>query len=63
MNFAESALRLCGQCALLFGWRPDEFWTATPAELACILRAQMPDDASPPDHDTITNLMKVFPDG
>jgi uncharacterized phage protein (TIGR02216 family) len=63
MNFAESALRLCGQCALLFGWRPDDFWDATPAELACILRAMMPDDATPPDRDTITNLMKVFPDG
>ncbi len=57
------ALRLCGQCALLFGWRPHEFWAATPAELACILSAMMPEDATPPDRDTITNLMKDFPDG
>lgn len=38
-RFSECAARLFGQCALLWGWRPDEFWTATPAEIAPIFEA------------------------
>ncbi len=38
-RFAESAARLFGQCALMMGWRPDEFWSATPAEVAAIFAA------------------------
>ncbi len=33
----EAALRLCGLAARLLGWRPHEFWAATPAELAAAL--------------------------
>ena len=32
-----AALRLCGIAARLLGWRPDDFWRATPAELAAAL--------------------------
>ncbi len=35
--FGAGALRLCGLAARLLGWRPDEFWSATPAELAAVL--------------------------
>ncbi|MDP3676246.1 MAG: phage tail assembly chaperone [Novosphingobium sp.] len=35
-TFAESAQELAGQTALLLGWRPADFWAATPAELAAI---------------------------
>lgn len=35
--FGTSALRLSGLAARLLGWRPDEFWSATPAELAAVL--------------------------
>lgn len=35
--FGPVAGRLCGLAARLLGWRPDEFWQATPAELAMIL--------------------------
>ena len=35
-TFAESARELAGQTALLLGWRPPDFWAATPAELAAI---------------------------
>jgi uncharacterized phage protein (TIGR02216 family) len=35
--FGEAAARLCGAAALLLGWRPAEFWEATPAELALAL--------------------------
>ncbi|MEP7221679.1 MAG: phage tail assembly chaperone [Novosphingobium sp.] len=35
--FANSALRLNALAARALGWRPGEFWAATPAELATIL--------------------------
>ncbi|MEZ5688273.1 MAG: phage tail assembly chaperone [Caenibius sp.] len=36
-SFARSALGLCGLAARALGWRPNEFWDATPAELATII--------------------------
>ena len=36
-RFGPGALRLAGLAARALGWRPDEFWRATPAELAAIL--------------------------
>ena len=35
-SFAAGALRLAGLVPRLLGWRPGDFWTATPAELAAI---------------------------
>lgn len=35
--FAPGARRLAGLAARTLGWRPGEFWSATPAELAAIL--------------------------
>jgi Phage tail assembly chaperone protein, TAC len=63
VNFADNALQLCGQCALLLGWRPDEFWKATPAELACILQAVTAQQETPPDAVDIKKMMELFPDG
>lgn len=40
MNFGETALRLARLTARALGWRPGEFWSATPAELAAILGAE-----------------------
>ncbi|WP_409593589.1 phage tail assembly chaperone [Sphingobium sp. SA2] len=36
-RFAEGARRLAGVAGWLLGWRPEEFWRATPAELAAVL--------------------------
>ena len=36
-TFADSARRLAGAIPRALGWRPHEFWRATPAELAAIL--------------------------
>lgn len=36
-RFGPAALRLAGIAARLLGWRPAEFWAATPAELAAAL--------------------------
>jgi uncharacterized phage protein (TIGR02216 family) len=62
VNFAEAAQKLAAQTALLLGWRPDDFWNATPTELACILSAASADSAAV-DTKTLTELMEQFPDG
>ena len=36
-RFGPGAMRLSGLAARLLGWRPRDFWSATPAELAAIL--------------------------
>ena len=45
-TFAASARILAGQTALLLGWRPSDFWAATPAELAAIFAVKA--DIDPP---------------
>ncbi len=62
-TWADAALQLCGQCALLLGWRPAEFWDATPAELTCVLSAYAPHEEAPPDAADMRKLMELFPDG
>ena len=62
MNFAASAIQLAGQTALLLGWRPDDFWDATPAELATILVALAPTGEAA-DGATLSQMMELFPDG
>ena len=61
-RFANAATQLCGQCAVLLGWRPHEFWHATPAELACVLAAYAPREEAPPDAVALQKLMELFPD-
>jgi hypothetical protein len=66
MSFAQNARRLAGQAGLLLGWRPDEFWRATPDELGDALGAladMMPEGAAPPDRMTIDRLKEMHPDG
>lgn len=58
MTFAAAALTLCGLSARILGWRPHEFWAATPAELAAALGLLSPDPASGCDRDTLTRLME-----
>ena len=64
MLFGEAAAKLAGMTGALFGWSPDAFWRATPAELASIVAALAGDSApAPPTHDEIAALMEAFPDG
>lgn len=44
-RFGPDALRLSALAAQLLGWRPAEFWAATPAELAAILSPALPTGA------------------
>ncbi len=61
--FSESAARLAGLAGALLGWRPEEFWAATPAELAAVLAALTGGEglcATPVD---LARLMEMYPDG
>lgn len=62
MDVKAQAIQLAGQTALLLGWRPDDFWNATPAELATILAAYSPEGEAA-NGATLTELMELFPDG
>ncbi len=56
-RFGRSANLLAGHLARLLGWRPDEFWRATPAEIAAVLGP--PDPAARPlDRATFDQLME-----
>ena len=64
MSFADGAARLAGLTGALLGWSPDQFWSATPAELAAVLAALAGDVAPPPpSRDEIAQMMEAFPDG
>lgn len=56
------ARRLSGQTALILGWRPEEFWTATPSELLAIFSATLPVSTGAVDAQSLANLMDQFPD-
>jgi len=64
-GFADSAARLAGFAGAALGWRPDEFWAATPAELGAVVRALTGDEAAvlPPDAAAVARLREMFPDG
>lgn len=59
-RFGEAAARLSSAASLMLGWRPDEFWNSTPAELA--LAMVLSDAAGAPDAKTIEALRERFPD-
>lgn len=59
--FGESAVKLCALAATLLGWRPAEFWAATPAELAGCFAGAGP-EASGVDAQTLDELRRRFPD-
>jgi len=58
--FVANATRLAGHAGLLFGWPPDTFWAATPAELAALVGAAAGEVPAPVD---LAALMEAFPDG
>lgn len=64
-RFADGAAGLAGMAGALLGWRPDEFWRATPAELAAVLRAMTERAAEGPVAGAadVARLKEMFPDG
>lgn len=59
-TFADAAGKAWQAAALALHWRPDDFWHATPAELAGALA--VPDAVDPPSRDMIDALRQRFPD-
>ena len=62
-RFGAAALRLAGVAGIALGWRPDEFWRATPAELAAVLAPIAPADGQGVGSDELARLKRMFPDG
>lgn len=61
--FSESALRLAGLAGAVLGWRPEEFWLATPAELASVLSALAGEEGGVAVAADLARLKEMFPDG
>lgn len=63
--FRASAARLAGLAGALLGWRPGEFWDATPAEFAAVLAALAgwEGDGAPATARDLARLKEAFPDG
>ncbi|WP_447760252.1 phage tail assembly chaperone [Sphingopyxis panaciterrae] len=63
-RIGPAALSLAGVMARVAGWRPEEFWAATPADVRAILAGWVEDDAAPAmGRDALAAMMEVFPDG
>lgn len=60
-SFGPGALRLAGLAGHLLGWRPGEFWAATPAELAAILAPGAPSAGRPLSRTDLNRLMELEP--
>jgi uncharacterized phage protein (TIGR02216 family) len=63
LMFAEAALRAAHMAAAALGWRPDEFWAATPAELVTALGLDAAPADAPVDGGILAGLMERYPDG
>ena len=61
----EGALALAGVMARVCGWRPGEFWAATPAEVAAVLAGWRGDDdgGGGIDGAALAAMMEQYPDG
>lgn len=56
-SFGPGALRLAGLAGQLLGWRPAEFWAATPAELAAMFAPSRP-NSGPLSRTDLNRLME-----
>lgn len=67
-RFGPVARQLLGVMARLCGWRPDEFWRATPEDAAAVLAGWLEPPAGPAadggcDAGQLAAMMERFPDG
>jgi hypothetical protein len=63
VRFADAASQLAGAAGALLGWRPAEFWSATPAELGAVFEAIAPSGEVAADADLLARLKEQYPDG
>ena len=65
-RLGPGAIMLAGVLARVAGWRPDEFWAATPADVRAVLAGWEEADAhagSVLDRAALAAMMERFPDG
>lgn len=56
--FGAAARRLAGLTGRLFGWRPAEFWQATPAELKAMLDPEAEAPTNPLSRGELARLLE-----
>lgn len=62
--FGSAAVALLGVMARVAGWRPAEFWAATPADVAAVLAGWVDEDSEASfDGAALAAMMEAFPDG
>ncbi|WP_156254364.1 phage tail assembly chaperone [Sandarakinorhabdus oryzae] len=61
--FADAARHAAHVAARVLGWRPEEFWAATPAELVTALGLDAARANAPVDAGLLAGLMEQYPDG
>ncbi len=61
MSFADAARGAAHVAAAALGWRPADFWAATPAELVTALGLDAP-PAATVNRDALASLMERYPD-
>lgn len=66
-DFGAAALVMMGLMARIFGWRPDEFWRATPEEVASLLQSMTGVSAEDSSRGGVARaelrqMMEAFPD-
>lgn len=57
-RLAPVAVQLAGLVGRMLGWRPDEFWRTTPAELAAILTGDGASGVAPLSRREFDRLME-----
>lgn len=63
-RLGSAATTLAGVMARVAGWRPDEFWAATPADVRAVLAGWVEADADASfDGSALAAMMEQFPDG
>jgi len=62
-RFADWARGLAGIVPRALGWRPDDFWAATPAELAAIFAVAGEGPGAPLSRPELTALLERESDG
>ncbi len=63
-RLGPAAIKLAGVMARVAGWRPSEFWAATPADVRAVLAGWVEADAKASfDGAALAAMMERFPDG
>lgn len=63
-RLGPAAIKLAGVMARVAGWRPDEYWAATPADVRAVLAGWVEVEADASfDGPALAAMMERFPDG